>query len=264
MNKNIIFCVISSKDSKKASNMIKTFLNHHEDWDYCIYTIGNFDTFGIKSENVDNLSTPSMKDDFEKCECLRFKIASMLLEKYEKVLYCDSDIMFFDKIPEYSKPICLTKHVLNVNKINNYSEYIDKYSVGGFINIGFMLFNRHDDSIRFCDEIFNNAEKRKHCSIDRRNNIRLQPVVSYIPYMGFDYCFINEPGVNVAYWRLNGDVDVSEDGGKFFVNGSPLVCFHFSGYVGDDRLCRFNNHRAIQYGPVVYKILSLYKEYLKK
>jgi hypothetical protein len=264
MNKNIIFCVISSKDSKKASNMIKTFLKYHEDWDHCIYTIGNFDTFGIKSENVDNLSTSSMKDDFEKCECLRFKIAGMLLEKYEKVLYCDSDIMFFDRIPEYDKPICLTKHILNTDKVDNLMLYLDRFHVGGFINIGFMLFNKHNDSIKFCNTIFESGMLRKRDALDDRGKIRLQPLVSHIPYMGLSYCFIDEPGVNMAYWRLDGDVNVNKNGDKFFVNGSPLICFHFSGYVGDDRLCKFNKYRAIQYGSIIYNILSLYKESLKK
>ena len=264
MNKNVIFTVISQRDAKKASNMINSFLCYNKGWDAVIYTIGEFDTFGVKHENISMTSPINMRDDFERCECIRFLMAGTLLKSYDKVLYCDSDIMFFDKVPDYKKPICLTRHILDTKTVDKLSLHANRFLDSGFVNIGFMLFNKHDDSLAFCDAIFDMASKRMPCSADRRGRIRLQPAVSSIPYLNLDYMFIDHPGINTAYWRLDGDVTITQDGEKFFANGKPLVCFHFSGYVGDNRLCRFNRRDIDSYGDAVKNLLCKYIEALKK
>lgn len=155
----------------------------------------------------------------EYCWTLKPVFLIYILERYKKleeVAYLDSDLFFLDNPIKifrryYSCHILLTTH--RVNKRSN----------GGFV-----AFRRskigHEALLWW----------RKKCiewcyAKDEEGKFADQGYLDVMRKLFDGVCYADMPGVNIAYWNCF-NYDFSTKGNAVYVDGSPLIFFHLSGF----------------------------------
>ena len=187
-------------------------------------------------------------DAFELSCALKPFFASYILEnnyQVQRLIYLDSDMYVFGAFAKLSDAaITLSPHrTINTGflpEAENFSTIsLNRY---GVYNAGYFELQRKDEMMTFLDwwktqlvkGAFNKPDE--HLFTDQ---IWLNLVHSF-----FDDVYINKnPGYNVAYWNLI-ERRVEEKDGSFYVNGEPLVFFHFAKYKIEEpeKMTDFQNH----------------------
>jgi glycosyltransferase involved in cell wall biosynthesis len=133
----------------------------------------------------------------------------------------------------------------------------------GTYNLGFIALKRGPDADRVLDWW---AEKTEHdCVVDMDSGIMVdQKWIDLVPGYVPGTAILPNAELNVAYWNLHERVLTEEDG-RYFVDGQPLRFFHFSGYNPDFplTLSKHQTRHDLRSLPVLRRLCNQYGEQLR-
>lgn len=164
-----------------------------------------------------------------------------LFKRFDRVIYMDPDICVYEKMREVDEALdgghnfVLTPHLLdfypNDGKLPD-EPYIMR---SGVYNLGFLALNKADDTIKMVK--WWARKLTDQCVVDLPQGIFVdQKWIDLIPGMFDSVYILRHPGYNIAYWNISHR-NIEKKGNKFFVNGKPLVFFHYSGVNPDNYEC---------------------------
>lgn len=193
----------------------------------------SMDELSIKSERMFKMR--SYYDEVELATALKPTLIRTLLGMhYETVTFLDPDTLIFDSLEDSrvianSYGIAITPHRITPSTFN-FSEYPSaemlflKY---GIYNLGFISVSQK------AHDMLNWWEEKLYQFGSRKSKFPIftdQKWVDLVPSY-FDHYILKHAGYNVAYWNID-ERNLTEIGGKYFTNGSPLVFIHFSQMSG--------------------------------
>lgn len=150
----------------------------------------------------------------------------------KNVIYFDPDIIVYQPLTQLEallekNDFVLTPHLttpiddqLTPNELHHLNT--------GVYNLGFIALNKSPEALDFVkwweEKLFD------ECKIDLCNGLFVdQHWVDFAPVFWNNVHVEKHPGWNAAYWNLHERTFTQQDGGHF-VNGLPVVFFHYSGY----------------------------------
>ena len=184
-----------------------------------------------------------------------------------KIIFFDSDLFFTSNIKLLvsnlnKRDFYVTPHCLTASNLENEFEFLNS----GWINSGFFIANTK----------FGKFNVIVNWLIERCSSAGFM-----FPYLGMyndqtwlngmatlynqNVDYINDPGINVAYWNLH-ERDISEKNNQFFVNNNnKLYFFHFSSHNNfDNELLSAHTEIKLSDNIAIKKIASSYKFYLNQ
>ncbi len=179
-------------------------------------------------------------------------------------VFADADVMFFCDVREPlaelgDSAVLLTPHQFGPSTDAAEHEYLQS----GWINAGFIVVRKsHPDTQGMLGWLVDRITRRGffapalglYCD---------QSWLSLLPLaFSGQVALGTHPGMNVAYWNLP-ERELSVQDGRYFVNGMPLVFFHFSGFDGLQRN-RLSKHADVIVAPgsALADICAQYQEEL--
>lgn len=162
-----------------------------------------------------------------------------LFDNYDaqKVIYLDSDIIVYHNFDELIALMddymsILVPHILQPLDDDKNPSEVDIMRAGTY-NLGFFAISRRGA----WREALQWWQRRlyEYCYSDIQNGIFVdQKWMDLLPSFFEDVYILRDPGYDVAYWNMSErELSIDEDG-KYFVNGRPLIFFHFSGVDMND------------------------------
>jgi hypothetical protein len=186
-------------------------------------------------------------DVVELCTACKPFLLHYLLEKYEQVIYLDPDILLLSPIDSLfsalkSCNVLLTPHTVNPLDSDHYwgNEIILLRS--GTYNLGFIGLARSSETARFLSWWSERLEK--YCIRAPESGMFVdQKWIDLIPGMFDGVRILRDKEVNVANWNVEYR-GLEESDGVFYIDGRPLVFYHFSNFDPNepDRHCRLHKH----------------------
>lgn len=189
----------------------------------------------------------------------------LLLNQFgeKHVAYFDPDILIMRPLNRLSEllqtnDIVLTPHLLTPIPLDGLKPSEQDIMLAGAYNLGFIGISNAPTTHEFLDWW---AERLSHaCRIDHANALFVdQRWIDLVPGYFPRTAILRDPAYNVAYWNLH-ERRLSRRGKDFYVNGGPLVFFHFSGFNPDEpqKLSRHQTRFAVNRGSVLRDLLSHY------
>lgn len=173
-------------------------------------------------------------------------LLKFLNEGFENVIYLDPDIAVFDPMEELfeilsQNDIVLTPHQTRYEKEE--AAVVDNEICSltyGVYNYGFYAVhnsqNGRDYAKWWCNRLIN------HCYDDIPHGLFTDQRWGDIVPCLFDNVKIwKHPGANVSTWNLTHR-NVTKDKDKFYVNGRPLLFYHFSGFDSGNQLIMLDKY----------------------
>lgn len=152
----------------------------------------------------------------------------------DKVVYLDPDTVVFDDLSELESlldehDVVLTPHI---TKPEAETKAIWDNEVAclmhGIFNLGFLAVRKSDRGLAFVT--WWRDRLRDFCMKDIPHGIFTdQSWVDLAPVLFDGIYILRKPNYNVATWNINRR-QVTEQDGKYFVDGLPLQFYHFSGF----------------------------------
>ena len=223
--KILIGVAIGDRYERQADVMTKSFLEFNKTWDVRVF----------KGNEIDQLIPSRFRNDrpFNKSEIGRWcAVKQVLGEGYEHALYCDNDLCFYGEYNEHPHDLTLFPHYLS-DKARRLASH--RIIFDGVPNLG--MFEAYGDGgAEICDivvrEVTDNPPAFHHRKMTGK--IWTQGVASYLPYLGYNVAYDNNPSYNMSWWSLEyEDRKLEEVSGSFQVlfegKHHDLVSFHFSG-----------------------------------
>lgn len=179
----------------------------------------------------------------------------------DRCVFADSDILFLADTDEAiaelgEKAILLTPHQFGPSSDSGEHDYL----LHGWINAGFFAVNRENVATRdLLGWLINRISRRGFLAPSLGLSCD-QTWVSLLPAMFAEHTVTcRHPGYNVAYWNLS-ERSLTEDAGGVMANGRRLAFFHFSGFMGAERL-QLTKHGSypIPPGSVLEKLCLRYR-----
>ena len=151
---------------------------------------------------------------------------------YQKVIYIDPDIQFFNTIQKVdslleSWDIILTPHTMTPFPDDGLQQDCKQIMQVGMNNCGFIAFKYSQESKKAIDFWEHNLQDK--CYNDVRNGYFTdQKWTDWFPYI-FDKVYIlKDFGYNAAYWNIHERKLIKKDD-YWYSNNDMLVFYHFSG-----------------------------------
>lgn len=253
MSKRCIVAVAyGEKYEMMGDLMIESFLKYNNGWEVERY-YGN--RIKVPTACLINGSITPVNA----CEIGRYLIIRELLDKYEEVLYCDNDIMWYDKYKPLKANVVLSPHY--VSKLAKYNGRHYQFYAGLF-NQG-IIYMKGDDGRKACDFVIQETVKNPmhfywdegNIEPQRKGTMWLQEIESVLPEIGLDCKVDNNPGANVAFWNLAiNDRRVIKENDCYFVECEekkhPLQSIHWSSG---------SLHLLSRFGEAMINLLAEYK-----
>ena len=206
---------------------------------------------------------------FELCCALKpFLLEHLLLERgFEKAFYFDSDIMILSPLTELERlfdrsDVLLTPHLDRDLPSDGKRPDDGHMLLSGVFNGGFVGVKKSEIGLSFLRWWKNKL--REGCVEDHFNGTfvdqkYLDLAVGLFEGVGV----VRHPGCNVAYWNLHSRKITNEDG-KWFSNGQPLVFFHFSAYdlTRPNELSGQQNRFELLDDPDLQTLFGIYRDCL--
>lgn len=280
----LVFTICTMSHLAQAKTMADSLLKFNPDYQVAIGLfdkVNNRDVSSVKNYTlveINDTQIPNFTSLFERytpfeLSCLaKPYLASWLLKNYpqvEKLLYFDSDILFFgpvtsieEELESYS--IMLTPHVTKPIEGEG-TPHLRNFLNAGLYNGGFFAIRRDKEALHFLqwwqdrvwhEGYFNFAEGM---FVD-------QLWLNYVPLFYPNALISKNVGYNVAYWNMH-ERQVSEKVGQFWVNeNTPLLFFHFSGYslAHSNQLSVHQDRYSFESRPDVKPLYSIYKQALQE
>ncbi|AEI47993.1 glycosyl transferase [Runella slithyformis] len=154
------------------------------------------------------------------------------IPQVKNVIYFDPDIIVYQPLTQLEallekNDFVLTPHLttpiddqLTPNELHHLNT--------GVYNLGFIALTKSPEALDFVkwweEKLFD------ECKIDLCNGLFVdQHWVNFAPVFWNNVHVEKHPGWNAAYWNLHERVFTQQQG-RHFVNGLPVVFFHYSGY----------------------------------
>ncbi len=186
----------------------------------------------------------------------------------DTVVYFDPDIMIFqpltrleNSLTEYD--IILTPHFTAPVNDNCLPTELHVMQTGIF-NLGFIAVKRSENTLNML-RWWQNRLKDK-CIIDLSKGLFVDQLWANLIPAYFDKVLIEKyPGYNMAHWNLHERV-LSKKDEMYFVNGQPLVFYHFSHYspAHPRSLAGHHNRFTFETRPDLKEIFEIYKASLTR
>lgn len=212
-----LFCVIVDRDLKHATALADEFTVIRLDE----LDLPDGESFYFQY-NVLELNTAVKPWAFE----------ALLKRNYGKVIYIDPDIRLYRSMNEVvdgldeGNDIIITPHLLSPMVDDKKPSELDIRRAGTY-NFGFCAVRNTANSMNFVK--WWQSKLTRECIVAFERGIFVdQSWIDLVPGLFENVKILRHPGYNVAYWNL-AQRDVVERGGKWTVNGEPLVFFHYSG-----------------------------------
>jgi hypothetical protein len=180
-------------------------------------------------ETIDHYTAAYSVTEF--CTAVKPRFLRFLFDTHRvpRLIYFDPDIMVFDSINDLTAAlaranIALTPHFTHPSETGGVQAEIQYLRLGTY-NLGFIGLRDSEDTRRFLD--WWDERAMSHGYDDSEHGVFTdQQWVNLVPGLFRGVRILDHPGMNVAYSNLGGrKVSLEED--RFFVNGKPLVFFHF-------------------------------------
>ena len=166
---------------------------------------------------------------FTATSCLCHYLITQSTQNLSAITYLDADLFFYHSpkvLHEECEDACA--HVIE-HRFTPHLESLIRY---GRFNVGWIKFNNNDTGRRLL------ADYRSDCidwCYDKLEGVLFadQKYLDFWPDLYPDLCISKHLGANVAAWNV-GSYQLSYDGAKLpYVNGVPLLFYHFHG-IGRD------------------------------
>ncbi len=185
-----------------------------------------------------------------------------LLKRFQSVTYLDPDIWVYRPLDAVRQaltraPLALTPHLTRpLSGPANPNDHTILTS--GSFNLGFMAV-RNEPQIEALLDWW--ADKcRFDCRVDFANGLFTdQKWMDLAPGLVSDLAILRDPGLNLAYWNLQGR-DLTRTPEGWAVDGQPLVFFHFSGF-DPRRPAQLSKHQDRNEVPQGSALSTLLKDY---
>lgn len=196
-----------------------------------------------------------------------FAINYLLNEKgYERVIYLDPDIYVYKKMDEVEHAfndganIILTPHITEPLSEDGYEPSEIGMLRTGIYNLGFIAVNNSIESKKAIEWWADRCKEL--CLDDAEKGLFVdQKWINFFPSQYNGVHVLKNPGYNVAYWNIS-QRKIENNNQEYFINGKPLVFFHFSGVKIEYRNC-FSKHCSRPLGDneeFVFQLTNVYKE----
>lgn len=180
----------------------------------------------------------------------------------KRVIYLDPDIQVFKPLTPVwdalrAAPLALTPHTLRPLTTPGNPTNADLAASGRF-NLGFLAARPHATVAGLIDWW---AERcRFDCRVAPAEGIFTdQKWMDQAPALVPDAAILDHPGLNLAYWNLEGrELSRGPDGWR--VDGLPLIFFHFSGFEPERplNLSKHQNRLCVRAGSPMAGLLADY------
>ncbi|MBN1981724.1 MAG: hypothetical protein JW795_09345 [Chitinivibrionales bacterium] len=188
-------------------------------------------------------------------------------KEFSQVLYLDPDMKIFSSLDMIfqlleSHLIVLTPHITNpLPSDKKLGREINLIKVGCY-NLGFCGISRRNGFDRLVG--WWKSRLQDECIQAPLSPYGVDQVwMNIIPCFVDTYFILKHPGVNIAYWNLH-ERTVEKRGDSFFVNGEPLIIFHYSGFDvrSPQRISRYQSSSGSDSCRPLGDLLALYQKLL--
>lgn len=284
----IVACTIVSKNYLHfALTLMESFKKFHPHYDFKILLCDlwedkeDLDIFLKLSNTIIPIYKLTTILDIPKLEEMLFKynvlemntaIKPFFLEYllrlgYDKVIYFDPDILILDNLDDMinllnSYNIILTPHILSSIPDDGKKPIDLDILKFGIYNLGFIGIKNSEETIRFLK--WWQEKLIDYCFMDVKNGLHVdQKWIDFVPIFFEKVCILKEKAYNVAYWNLH-ERNVELKNSKFFVNGTPIKFFHFSGFTLYDinNISKHQDRYKLKDFPELKELFKLYKDKL--
>jgi hypothetical protein len=186
----------------------------------------------------------------------------------DSVIYFDPDIEIFDKLTGLEEGLAENNVILTPHF---YTPIFDKKTrteqqmfVNGIYNLGFLAVSRSEETDKFMHWWM--TKLKTECYMDIQNGMFVDQLYCNMVPLYFEGVKIDKyPGYNISYWNLH-ERNFTFENGKYFVNGEPLVFYHFSGINIKDpqNISRWQDRFDLNNRPDLAEIFKSYRAQLAK
>lgn len=247
MSRKLAFTICSINYLAQAKVLQKSLQETNPDFDFKIGLCDRLDKVKITPEKIDGLDIVEVHTigipAFD-AMCDRYDITELNtaikpfyfsyffeLGLWDKILYIDPDIQFFDSLALVNahlenSDILLTPH-FSTPIFDGKEPSEQKMFVNGIYNLGFLGLRKSEQA----DAMLHwwKAKLEKECFMDIQNGMFVdQLYCNMVPLYFKNVAIEKNAGLNMAYWNLHERV-LSKRNGEYFANEEPLVFYHFSG-----------------------------------
>lgn len=134
--------------------------------------------------------------------------------------------------------------------------------VNGIYNLGFLAVRRSEETTKFMNWWM--IKLKTECYMDIQNGMFVDQLYCNMVPLYFEGVKIDKyPGYNISYWNLH-ERNFTFKNGKYFVNGQPLVFYHFSGINIKDpqNISRWQDRFDLNNRPDLVEIFKSYRSQL--
>lgn len=156
-----------------------------------------------------------------------------LFETYDRVIYLDPDIFVYKKLQLVEDALdngynfVFTPHFNGLFEDDGMHPDEPDIMQAGIYNLGFIALNKCKDTLEMVSWWADKLEYQ--CINEQEKGIFVdQKWMDLVPGYYENVCILHNSGLNVAYWNLSHRT-ITKKEGDFYVNGEPLIFFHFSG-----------------------------------
>lgn len=244
MTDSAVFTIVSCNYFHYARTLMRSIAEAGLDADlYVLLADCRFDPGAFRSDIFTTVSVEQSGIPEIRKMCFLYNILELntavkpffierLFEKgYRKIVYLDPDIYVYTSLDhifrrlDYSDAV-LTPHITQPLD-DGYKPGDIEILRSGTYNLGFIGLKSGPQVSAFVK--WWQTKLRFHCFVDFSKGMFVdQKWCEYIPSFVEPIFVDRSPGLNVAYWNLIHR-HIEKRGGRYFVNGTPLIFFHFSG-----------------------------------
>lgn len=278
--KPVAVTIVANNYIPLARTLSHSFLHHHPDGQFFVLIVDKL-TSHLRSDqdnfhlvSIDEIDLPKGDLFFYQYSILEFSTAvkpfllKHLLEKHklENLIYLDPDILVtapltpvFESLSRAS--IVLTPHMLEPPPEDGKRPTESDIMLSGTYNLGFLAI-RNDASVRRLMVWWGERLATK-CIVDISNALFVDQRWMDLAPSYFDGVeILRDPALNVAYWNLH-ERKLSTKQDRLYVNGKPLIFYHFSGFNPNTPLV-LSKHQSRHDVAANQALANLTKEYAKR
>lgn len=263
------FCTISSPDYLYKVNALHETLMQSCASAFQLHVLVTDNTYrpqlhNITFLNLKSLSTPKAKNIIGKYSDnkLRWSLKPLLmleiLQQFEKAIYVDNDIAFFNE-PEFlfqeliQKKILLTPHRFSFSTTKD-QYWLENNLKFGLFNAGFVgANNKATQTLEWwADACLYRCEKNFW-----RGLYDDQKYLDLFPIMEPATKIIEHKGCNVASWNIE-NCERNTKNGETLVGGYPIIFIHFNHYT-IRKIMEGSDHQLIPYWKKYVETLKKFK-----
>lgn len=280
MSAPIICTIIAPNYLSQARALTESFLRHEPNGKVYVLivttehhaTMKNGEQFtAIPVQDLALVDFPAMVLRYtvrELCTAVKPFFLQHLLDRYnvEKICYVDPDIYFYHNIRSVweqlnTHNVVLTPHILQPLD----EEFLpNEFSIlqAGTYNLGFIGIRNIEETQRFLAWWGGRLVHYSHGAPERHEHFD-QRWIDLLPGFLPDVFIDRNPGLNVAYWDLSNRY-IQEQSQGYYVNGAPLIFFHFSGYSANqpEIISKHQNRFTFTNRPELRPIFNAYAKAL--